>query len=324
MHRILSLVWLAHGQHEAALKAIKRALELDEKNLLVQHTAGVVKFFTCYPAAILPRQLLAPGEPVTRDLLTLDTERRRYLDESAGHFRKALDALDGPCASVEIHEFWHFVSLAINPDRRDDSRVVGGDLLRRTEPIDYVVQWSRMYGLNIHLEWLAGAKVAIEAGTDRPAQRFLTGWLMLEDRNHDAAAKLLMNASPDETDNERLQRKMLLSRALLEQREFKAAIQALEGESGVDVQRVVDTIRRDENERPVRSEEALNAVVLLDECTSAARKGDWQKVASNAPRLLRDLYVPAAVRLALAGFFNTKRYEDVLKAYTKTLLRGLV
>lgn len=313
LHRILALLRLASGQYGPARREIEQALTLDARHFLIQQAAGIIKFYSCYPPAFLPRQVLFPVDPIPPELLNRDHEHLRSLDEALQHFETALAWLDEQLEPYHLLELWRLAAMAANPDRKAAASEYAETLLTRQPPADQAVQWSKMFDLNAHVAWAANANVAIENKSERSVQRLMLGWLAIEDQHYEEAVSLLMSPSSSETIHERMERKVLLSRALLEQHELDKAVSALEGESGPDVQRIISYIKT------VKLQPELEAAstALLDTARKKARDGDWSYVASHAIQLLSDFSSPLSIRLVLLAYFNTKSFKEFLELYNQ-------
>lgn len=311
VHRVLALLRTATGQYAAAEREAERALSLDPRSMLVQQTAGVVKFYACYPIVFLPRQLVVPADPIPADLLNRDPVHIVKLEEAVQHFDNALGAVDVDHDQHEVLKLWRLGALAANPQRRAAASDYAAKLLSQDTPIDQAVQWSKMFDLGVHEQWIIDAERAVAFGDERPTQRLMLGWLKIEDQQYDSAVTILMSGTEGETPSDKTERKVLLSRAFIEQRQPDDAIAALQGESGPDVHRILGYFNRVK----LQGEPDIPDAAFLDICRKKAHDGDWEFIAARSKQLLADFPSRLAIRLVLHAFYNTKRYVEFLRLY---------
>jgi tetratricopeptide (TPR) repeat protein len=318
VQQTLAILHLALHEREAAERAAQRARKLAPHDVWARVTAGIVEFYECVPDDLMPGNLEEAPEPLPLDLLKLDDRARASLVRANDLMTSSLTSLETGDSAVPGLELWKLACLSANPDTLREASRYAESLLYRTEPNDRAAQWVFRYGLAVDLTgWMREAEARIASGASTE-HRLLLAWIAIEERRYANAESLLSQGASNESDAERIDRKLLLARSYADQNLYQKAIATLDGEMDPSLERVRDSlsiqVRRAGKDEP----QPINDVFeLLRRAEKAASERDWAFIVAHGDELLTKMPTAVAARLVLYGLYNAEQYEEFLKRYAE-------
>lgn len=316
-HRVFASLALSSHQYATATLHANQAFSIAPRNFQVRFTCGIVYYYACVPEDLIPRSPDSVPEPFPTFLLTLDKTARLFLRRADQLFSDCLLTLDSNDVLVAPLQLWRLACLSTDPDRKNEATDLARTLLY-DKRLDGAVQWIVRYNLDVDLsDWISKSSKAAAEGNSTPEVRRALAWVWIERGDLPKAQALLEVADKDESDADRLSRKLLLSRSYAVGDDFANALAVLENDNDPQL----DPVRKMLSDELLASQEARSdrysndALGLLARVTKAAADRDWSFVVSHTDELLSRLKTPPAVRVSLLGLYNTKRFADFLKLY---------
>ncbi len=324
--RLRSLAYLQARELNLAQLQVQKALELAPRWESVRYTAAMVSYFSALSSAALPDVIVPWPEPVEWALVKRDEQSLQRLRGAAKTFWDLASRTDK--SKEERHRLlaWYLACLANDPEKQEEAIKQCRSTLK-SEPTDYrAIAWRIARNFDIDLD---ASEVALErlvkggaatiphilalAGSYVASQKYeKTAQILTDQRptfeeyqvsplwilwyiqvlvvSGDTNAALEFTASLPITDELRYARIMVLMALARESGDWSETIQYFEKSY----------------------EETGDHRFLLDSCELMAQQGNWSYIADLAEQLVEGLDTADALRLAVIGTYNARRFDTCL------------
>jgi len=319
VHRLLAIARLTLRQREAALQEAERAYALAPKHVRVIATLAVANYYFSTPPALIGPDVSDPPEPPPFELLSIDHDALIKLRRAYELFTSILVSLDLESWLISSIELWRLACVAPDVDRIEEAVELATSLLYRTLPNNDAIRWVLTYDLPVDLTaWLSDAQSRLSDNTITSSQRRALAWYKTWQGLGEDAIAILRGVPAQETQLDRLKRKVALALALVEAKDYSGALTVIEDEDSGNIKALRDRINEARAAAGTSSRVSTSdALQLLHDARSAAQRGDWDFIEKSQKRLLQDIRCQVSIRLVLYALINKRRYANFIELYEK-------
>lgn len=324
--RLRSLVNLQAREPNSAQLEVQKALELTPRWESVRYTAAMVSYFSALSSAALPDVVVPWPEPVEWALVKRDDQSLQRLRGAAETFWDLASRTDK--AKEERHRFlaWYLACLVNDPERQEEAIKQCKSILE-SDPADYrAIAWGIARNFDIDLD---ASKVAlerlVEGGTATIPHILALVGCYVTSRKYEKAAQILTDQRATFEEYQASPLWILwYIQVLVVSGDTNAALEFTESLPITDELRYtrivtlmalaresgdwLETIQYLEKSY----EETRDPRFLLDSCELMARQGNWSYIADRAEQLVEGLDTADALRLAVIGTYNERRFDTCL------------
>jgi hypothetical protein len=324
--RLRALVNLQAKAINQAQLDIQKAAELAPRWESIRYTLAVINYFSALSVAALPNTIVPWPEPVAWPLVKQD-------DESVGRLRTARKAFEDLIAEAGQDaeergrlQAWRLACLANDLEQQGAAAECCQTILVEDATDFRALSWAVARNFEIDL---SNSEIALEAlvqaGSATVPHVLALAGCYIRSQKAAAAIQLLDSQKPLFEEAHLLPMWTLwYVQLLVSDGQSDSALAYVDqmpaGEAAQLAQIVVLSAQAGQGgdwQRALESIEALytgtqNPKYLLDSCELAARFGNWEYVADRSAELVESLETEMALRLAVYGTFNTRRFEVCL------------
>jgi hypothetical protein len=320
--RIRSLVLLSQGELEQATLTIKKVLEVEPENTMVQFTTGVIEYFNTLTVSMRPPNVPMYPTPVPWAFVQTDETSLERLRQAQQRFLTLRNSPNTEPLDRRVFGLWYTASLGLDRLAQSEAARTCEESLKEGAVQPELILWAVLRGWSVDLK---PSLSNLETHLSPTAAIAIVVTHLRTGQASEASAVLERTKTLFEDDNFHSKWVYWKVQALVELEQLEEADALIASLSPSPdlfwAEYAVKAARAGQSTASIQPEELLGLLeqafqasddptFLIEACEVAAKNGLWSFAADRAKQLIARVPTVDALNLAVQVTYNAERVED--------------